>query len=512
MNKRALISVSDKNGIVEFARELQNLGWELISTGGTYKVLKNSNIEVIEVDEVTNFNEILDGRVKTLHPFIHGGILYRRDDDNHIETVNKIGIKSIDMVVNNLYPFENVLNSKNKSHENLIENIDIGGPSMIRAAAKNYKDVLIVVDPSDYSNIIKKIKSNSIDENYRLELSAKAFNYTAYYDAMISSYFNDILNIEFPEKLTITYKKIENLRYGENPHQSASLYEKVYFKDNEKSDFEKLHGKDLSYNNLTDMYSAIKIVKEFSEPCVVGIKHCNPSGIAIGKTIDGAFDKAYNCDKISIFGGVFAINRKVTEYIAKQINDYFIEIVVAEDFENSALEILKSKKNIRLIKIENINNFKIPSKLTKEVLNGIVSQDYDDKLFIEELKVVTERKPTDNEMKDLIFAFKACKSVSSNGIVVARDNSTLGIGQGEVRRSWAAEEAIFRAKENFGNIENSVLASDAFFFEDTVELLSKNNIKAVIQPGGSIKDNSVIELCNKYGIAMVFTSVRHFRH
>lgn len=512
MNRRALISVSDKTGIVDFAKELKNLGWDLISTGGTYKVLRESGIEVLEVDEVTNFKEILNGRVKTLHPFIHGGILFRRDINEHVETVREIGIKSIDMVVNNLYPFEKVLNSDSRTHDDLIENIDIGGPSMIRAAAKNYKDVIIVVDPKDYQNIIGRLKENEVDEDYRLYLSAKAFNYTAYYDAMISSYFNDVLNIEFPEKLTITYNKKENLRYGENPHQSAALYEKVYFKDVEKSDFNKLHGKELSYNNLTDMYAAIKIAKEFKEPCVVGIKHCNPSGIAIGETIDEAFDRAYKCDKTSIFGGIFAINRKVTKYIAEQINNIFIEIVVAIGYDEEALEILKSKKNIRLIEIKNFNDFKLPSNVTKEVLNGIVCQDYDDKLFIDDLKIVTNRKPSEKEMEDLLFAFKACKSVSSNGIVVARDNSTIGIGQGEVRRSWAAEEAIDRAIENFDNIDNAVLASDAFFFEDTVELINKNNIKAVIQPGGSIKDESVIELCNKYDIAMVFTSIRHFRH
>ena len=509
MSKRALISVFEKDNIVEFAKELVQLGWEIISTGGTYRILKDSGLSVIEVDEVTNFKEILNGRVKTLHPFIHGGILYRRDDKNHVETVQQLGISSIDMVVNNLYPFEKVLNSENNTHENLIENIDIGGPSMIRAAAKNYNDVSIVVDPKDYPEIIERLKNNKLDKDFRLYLSCKAFNYTAYYDALISSYFNDLLNIDFPEKLTTTYKKVEDLRYGENPHQKASFYEKVYIKDEEKTDFKQLHGKELSYNNLTDMYSAIKIVKEFDEPCVVAVKHNNPCGLAIGENIDEAYDKAYACDSISIFGGIIALNREVTKCIAEKINNFFVEIVIANKFSKDAIEILTQKKNIRLIEVSNISEFKIPNILSKEVLNGIVVQDYDNTLFTEELKFVTKRKPSEEELKNLIFGFKACKSVASNGIVIVKNNATIGIGQGEVRRSWAVEEGLERAKDN---LKDAVLASDAFFFEDTVELLRENGIKAVIQPGGSIKDENVIKLCDEYGIAMVFTSTRHFRH
>ena len=509
MSKRVLISVFEKENIVEFASELVKLGWEIISTGGTYKILKESGLNVIEVDEVTNFKEILNGRVKTLHPYIHGGILYKRNEQNHVETVENLGISSIDMVVNNLYPFEKVLNSDNKTHEDLIENIDIGGPSMIRAAAKNYNDVSIVVDPKDYSEIIERLKEDKLDKDFRLYLSCKAFNYTAYYDALISSYFNDLLNIDFPEKLTMTYKKVNNLRYGENPHQNASFYEKVYIKDDEKTDFKQLHGKELSYNNLTDMYSAIKIVKEFDEPCVVAVKHNNPCGLAISDYIDDAYDKAYACDSVSIFGGIIALNREVTKYIAEKINSFFVEIVIANRFSKEAVEILTQKKNIRLIEVANISDFKLPKTTIKEVLNGIVVQDYDNILFKEDLKVVTKRKPTEEELKNLIFGFKACKTVCSNGIVIVKNNATIGIGQGEVRRSWAVEEGLERAKEN---LKDAVLASDAFFFEDTVELLKENGIKAVIQPGGSIKDENVIKLCDEYGIAMVFTSTRHFRH
>ena len=492
MSKRVLISVFEKENIVEFASELVKLGWEIISTGGTYKILKESGLDVIEVDEVTNFKEILNGRVKTLHPFIHGGILYKRNDQSHIETVDRLGISSIDMVVNNLYPFEKVLNSKNKTHEDLIENIDIGGPSMIRAAAKNYNDVSIVVDPNDYSEIIERLKEDKLDKEFRLYLSTKAFNYTAYYDALISSYFNDLLNIDFPEKLTMTYKKFNDLRYGENPHQNACFYEKVYVKDDEKTEFKQLHGKELSYNNLTDMYSAIKIVKEFDDPCVVAVKHNNPCGLAISENIDDAYDKAYTCDSISIFGGIIALNREVTKCIAEKINNFFVQ-----------------KKNIRLIEVGNISDFKLPKTTVKEVLNGIVVQEYDDILLKENLKFVTKRKPTEEELKNLIFGFNACKTVASNGIVIVKDNATIGIGQGEVRRSWAVEEGLERAKEN---LKDAVLASDAFFFEDTVELLKENGIKAVIQPGGSIKDENVIKLSDEYGIAMVFTSTRHFRH
>lgn len=511
MKKRALISVFDKSNIVEFAKKLISLDWEIVTTGGTYKLLKEEGLEVIEINEVTQFKEMLDGRVKTLHPLIHGGILYRRDIPEHFATIKEENISPVDLVVNNLYPFEKVLN-ENAPHDVMIENIDIGGPSMIRAAAKNYKDVLVVVDVKDYDTVLEKIEKNDISEDYRLYLSGKAFNYTAYYDALIASYFNDVLNVEFPENLTITYKKQADLRYGENPHQKACWYEKAYVGKEEKTEFKQLHGKELSYNNLTDSYGAIKIVKEFDEPAVVAVKHANPCGIGTGENIDVAYDKAFLCDPVSIFGGILAINRPVTTYVATKLSELFVEIIIAPSFEKEAFEILSKKKNIRLIELENISEFKIPAKMSKEILNGVVYQDYDDVVFTEELKVVTKVQPTEKQLEDLIFAFKACKAVSSNGIVLAKDGATVGIGQGEVRRSWAAEKSIDRMNEHFENIEGVVMASDAFFFEDTVELLHKNNIKAVIQPGGSIKDQNVIDLCDEYGIAMVFTGIRHFRH
>lgn len=510
MKKRALISVYDKTNIVAFATQLIELGWEIVSTGGTYTLLKENHLPVIEVNEVTNVKEMLDGRVKTLHPLIHGGILYRRDNKNHVETIKNEKIHGIDMVVNNLYPFEKVLNSNNPTHELLIENIDIGGPSMIRAAAKNYQDVLIVTDVEDYGLVLDHLTNHNPKLNRYL--AGKAFNYTAYYDALIAAYFNDYLDISFPERLTLTYQKTSKLRYGENPHQDAAQYKSVYIPKNEKCEFKQLHGKELSYNNLTDSYAAIKMVKLFKEPCVVGIKHANPSGIAIGNTIEEAYDKAYACDEISIFGGIIALNRPVSVYVAEKIHSFFAEIVIAPSFDKEAFEILTQKKNIRLIQMENITTFELPTKTSKPIVNGIVYQDEDNVIFKDELKVVTKAQPTPKQMEDLIFAFTACKGVSSNGVVIAKDLATIGIGQGEVRRSWAVEKALDRMQTHFKTVENAVMASDAFFFEDTVQLLHENGITAVIQPGGSIKDEAVIRLCDELGIAMVFTGIRHFRH
>lgn len=506
MKKTALISVYDKTGIIDFCKKLIALGYRIVSTGGTYRLLKDE-MEVMEVNELTGFPEILSGRVKTLHPNIHGGILYRREEETHVKTVGHFGISSIDIVVNNLYPFETVLKDSTKTHEDLVENIDIGGPSMIRAAAKNHQSVLVVTDIQDYDDVIQHLESHTDDLAFREAYAAKAFRYTAYYDAMIAEYFNTKLGITYPERLTLTYQKDTQLRYGENPHQSAAYYQKVFMPNH--SDFEQLHGKELSYNNYTDIYNSVRMVKEFEDPCVVGVKHNCPAGIGVGETIDEAFDKAYACDPISIFGGIFALNRPVTKHIAEVIHSFFTEIVIAPDFEEAATEILCQKKNIRLIRIANMNEFSLPKYALKEVLSGSLYQEYDSQVFDAPIQVVSKRQPTEKEMQDLKFAFKACKCVSSNGIVIAKDNATIGIGQGEVRRSWAAEEAIFRAKEH---LDGAVMASDGFFFEDTVELLKENNIKAVIQPGGSIKDENVIKLCDEYGIALVLTGIRHFRH
>lgn len=509
MNKRALISVFDKSGILDFARSLERMDWEIISTGGTYKYLKENGVNPIEIEEVTDFPEILEGRVKTLNPYIHGGILFRRDEKSHQETIKEHGIKPIDMVVNNLYPFEEKLREK-AEHDEMVENIDIGGPSMIRAAAKNYKDVIVVTDPKDYGPIIDELEEGEVSIKTKVELARKAFGYTAHYDAIISNYFNKVLDIKYPEYLTIPHKLESRLRYGENPHQTASFYKDSF--NNLGINFRQLHGKELSYNNLNDIFGTIRALKEFEEPACVGVKHSNPSGIGIGKTAYEAYMKAYECDPTSIFGGIIAINREVDVDIASHMATFFLEVVIAPSYSEAAIEILTQKKNIRLIEIKELNEFSMPEMNYKQVLGGMVYQDKDvfqenEKNFDYELK--TSRKPSEKEIEDLKFAWKCAKNIASNGVVLAKDGGTVGIGQGEVRRSWAVEEAIDRAE---GKLEGAVFASDAFFFEDTVEALNEAGIKVLLSPGGSIKDENVIKLCEEYGMTLLFTGHRHFRH
>ncbi|MCF6461717.1 bifunctional phosphoribosylaminoimidazolecarboxamide formyltransferase/IMP cyclohydrolase [Clostridium sp. Cult3] len=509
--KRALISVYDKEGVVPFATELNRLGWEVISTGGTYKTLKEAGIDVIDISEVTQFPEILDGRVKTLHPNIHGGLLYKRNDKNHVDKLKELNINSIDMVVNNLYPFEETIKREGVGHEEIIENIDIGGPSMIRAAAKNYEFVTVVMDPSDYAKVLDEIKSKgetSLDT--RRYLAMKVFQYTAYYDSLIANYFNDLESVEFPDIVTLVFKDKQELRYGENPHQKA-----VFFK--ERDDLEgtiagaiQIHGKELSFNNINDSNGALEILKEFDEPTVVAVKHANPCGIGGGGDILEAYRKAYESDTISIFGGIIAANREIDEEVAKLINDIFIEVVMAPSYTKKALAILTSKKNIRVLKIPQIEKKDYKSYDIKKVLGGILLQERDIQLLGEELRVVTNRKPTDDEMEDLLFAWKAVKGVKSNGVLLVKDKATIGIGLGEVNRVWAVENAIERAGEK---VEGSVLASDGFFpFKDSVEALAKAGVTAIIQPGGSIKDQESIEEANRHDIAMIFTGMRHFKH
>ena len=378
---------------------------------------------------------------------------------------------------------------------------------MIRAAAKNFRDVLVVTDAGDYEEVLLRLREGRNDLSYREQMAAKAFRYTSYYDALIAEYFNKRLSVSAPEYLSMSYRLGTSLRYGDNPHQAAAFYEKVY--EENPAEWKQLHGKELSYNNYTDMYNAVRFVKEFSEPAVVGTKHNNPAGIGIGDTIDEAFDKAYACDATSLFGGIFALNRPVTKHIAEVLHSFFMEIVIAPEYEEEALSILEEKKNLRVIAMPNLPTFSLPKKTVKEVLGGILVQDYNYANLSEEMEVVSARKPTEEEMRDLLFGFKAVKMVASNGAVLVKDGATLGIGQGEVRRSWAVEEALSRAE---GKLSGAVLASDGFFFNDTVELLQKNGIRAVIQPGGSVKDPEVIALCDQYGIALVMTHIRHFRH
>lgn len=509
--KRALISVFHKDGIVEFALELKKLGWEIVSTGGTFKILKEAGIEVIEVEDVTKFPEILDGRVKTLNPYIHGGLLYRRDDENHVKTIEDMQIKGIDIVVNNLYPFEETIKKPGVTHEEIIENIDIGGPSMIRAAAKNYNDVTVIVDPSDYEKVLNELKSEgNTTIKTRQYLARKVFNYTAYYDALISNYFNEIEEGVFPEMLTLAYKSKDELRYGENPHQRAAFYKEVGKIEGTLAGAIQLHGKELSFNNINDANGCIEALKEFDEPTVVAVKHANPCGIGSGENISEAYEKAYSSDKVSIFGGIIAANREIDEKVAEKINEIFIEIVMAPSFTDKALEILTKKKNIRIMKIENIIDKKYKELDIKKVLGGLLIQDKDNVLLGEELKIVTKSQPTDKEMEDLLFAWKAAKSVKSNGVVIVKDKGTIGIGLGEVNRVWAVQNAIERAGEN---VKGAILASDGFFpFKDSIELLAKAGVRAIIQPGGSLKDNEVIEEADKNGIAMIITGIRHFKH
>lgn len=507
--KRALISVFDKRGIVDFAKELVELGWQIISTGGTFAELKNAGIDVVEIEEVTDFPEILNGRVKTLNPYIHGGILYKRDDEKHVKTLEDMNISSIDMVVNNLYPFEETM-LKGKGHDEIIENIDIGGPSMIRAAAKNYKYVTVIIDPEDYPKVLSELKeSNDTSLETRLYLARKVFNYTAYYDALISKYFNELEEVEFPAYLTLGYKLKDNLRYGENPHQKAAFYVSPDPTEGSIALGTKLHGKELSFNNINDGNAAIDMVKEFDQPTVVAVKHANPCGIGSGENLLEAYLKAYECDKESIYGGIIATNREVDGEVAKEMAKIFLEVIISPSFTDEALEILTKKKNLRLIELGAIKK-EDKGLEVKNISGGILVQDKDVINFLDDMKVVTERKPTEEEMEDLIFAWKAVKHLKSNGVVIAKDKGTIGIGGGEVNRFWAVQNAVARAKDK---VKGSVLASDGFFpFKDSIELLGQWGVTAIIQPGGSIRDGEVIEEANKHNIAMVFTGIRHFKH
>jgi phosphoribosylaminoimidazolecarboxamide formyltransferase/IMP cyclohydrolase len=499
MIKRALISVYDKKNILTLANYLKEHQVEILSTGGTFKYLKENGIAVTEVSEVTGFEEILDGRVKTLHPIIHAGILAIRNNAEHMDTLDRKSIVPIDMVVVNLYPFFEKVGEE-ISHEEKVEFIDIGGPSMLRAAAKNYKDVLVLTDVEDYDLVMRQLEENQqVEEAVRRRLAGKVFNLTSAYDAAVSSY---LLEDSYPEYLTVSYKKNMDLRYGENPHQKAAYYTAAVGSFAMK-DFIQLNGKELSYNNIKDMDIAWKVANEFEETACCAVKHNTPCGAALGDTVKEAYLKAYECDPVSIFGGIVAFNKKVDKATAEELVKIFLELVIAPEFDKETLDILSSKKNLRVIKCSS------RPKASFEMVSvdgGILVQNSDDKL-IAELDYVTEAKPSQEELTDLLFGMKLVKYVKSNAIVAIKDGMAKGIGGGQVNRIWAAAEALDRAKDGV------VLASDAFFpFGDIVEEAHKHNIKAIIQPGGSIRDKDSIEACNKYGIAMVFTGIRHFKH
>ena len=519
MVKRALISVSDKTGIVEFAQKLNDLGVSIISTGGTFKVLKEAGIPVINISDVTGFPECLDGRVKTLHPNIHAGLLAMRSNPEHMKQVEELNVELIDMVVVNLSPFKKTIMKPDVTLADAIENIDIGGPTMLRAAAKNYQDVSVVIDPTDYEQVLSEIKeTGAVSVKTNFYLAAKVFNHTAYYDTMIANYLRDKAGLpKYPDTISMTFEKVQDMRYGENPHQSAAFYKEVGNSDGMLSGIEQLHGKELSFNNINDLHGALELLKEFDEePTVVACKHSNPCGVASGKDIHEAYVRAYNTDPVSIFGGILCANRKIDKATAEEISKIFLEIVLAPDFDDDALEVLEQKKNIRLLKLKDVMK-KQPETAydVKKVSGGILIQDIDSKLLGDELKVVTDRKPTEKEMEDLLFTWKVVKFTKSNGIAIGKDKQSVGIGPGQVNRIWATEQAIDHGTKQLGAdvVKGAVLASDAFFpFDDCVEAAHKAGITAIIQPGGSKRDQDSIDACNKYGIAMVFTGMRHFRH
>ena len=512
MKKTALVSVSDKTGIVEFCKRLIACGFEIVSTGGTAKALEEAGLPVIGISEITGFPECLDGRVKTLHPNVHAGLLAMRSNPEHMEQLEKLNINTIDVVAVNLYPFKATISKPGVSFADAVENIDIGGPTMIRAAAKNYQDVAVVVDPKDYERVLSELEAGEITLQTKKYLQYKVFAHTAVYDSMISNYLAEQLGIRYPDSITFAYEKAQDMRYGENPHQGASYYSEEFIRAGSLSKAKQLWGKELSYNNINDANGALELVKEFDEPCVVASKHANPCGVGVGETVYDAYIKAYESDPVSVFGGILAINRVVDAATAAEINKIFIEIVIAEGFTKEALEILTTKKNIRLLELPDIRERREKSAYDmKKVYGGLLVQDYDETLFKEEnVKVVTNRAPTAEEMEALLFNWKVVKYTKSNAIVIGLKDRTTGIGMGQTNRIWAAQQAIAHAGDK---AKGSVMASDAFFpFPDCVEECVKAVITAIIQPGGSLRDQLSIDACNAAGIAMIFVGDRHFRH
>ena len=541
--KRALISVSDKTGILEFAKELAGHGVQIISTGGTARSLRENGVAVTEVSEITNFPEMMDGRVKTLHPKIHGGFLALRDNENHVASMREHDIEPIDLVVVNLYPFEQTIAREDVTLAEAVENIDIGGPAMIRSASKNWRDVAVVTDARLYESVLDEMNETggSLSLETRQRLAALAYTRTAGYDLAISSYLAKQLSVEdlqfleplnplqnlliiesseifeetdenedLPEFESIELSKVADLRYGENPHQKAALYESDEQGGIAKA--EQLHGKEMSFNNYVDAEAAWNLVQDFDELAVTIIKHTNPSGVGMGANNLEAYRRALSTDPVSAFGGIVALNRRVDAETARAINEVFTEVVVAPDFDSDALEIFRQKKNLRVLRVaktENENPFEY-----KQISGGFLVQSKDVYRVSEsDLKFVTERKPTDEELRALLLAWKVCKHVKSNAIVFANENQTIGVGAGQMNRVDSVRIAAMRAERFDLPLKNSVVASDAFFpFRDNVDEAAGFGVSAIIQPGGSIKDNESIEAANEHGIAMVFTGFRHFKH
>ena len=506
MTKRALISVSDKTNIVEFAKGLEKHGFEVISTGGTYTHLKNNGVSCISIEDVTHFPEILEGRVKTLHPKIHGGLLSKRGNELHNKHVAENNIEYIDLVCVNLYPFEATVKKEGVSEEEIIENIDIGGPSMLRSAAKNFNDVAVVTDINDYDRVLSELEQGGITYETRRALAIKVFNTTASYDAAIANYFNKKDKL-VPERLTLSYNLQDSLRYGENPHQKAYHY----VQDNNESyalqNAVQLHGKEMSYNNIQDASAALDILSEFDETTCVAVKHMNPCGVATGSSVFEAYSRAYEADPVSIFGGIVAVNGKVDKETAEKMHSIFLEIILATDYDEEALEILTKKKNLRIYKLSEKNNNH--EQQIKSVRGGILVQDFNDRLA-DEYESVTEKKVDETQRRDIEFGLKVVKHVKSNAIVVVKGGQTLGIGAGQMNRVGSCKIALEQAGEK---ARGAVLASDAFFpMRDSADMAADYGIAAIVQPGGSIRDQESIDACNEKGVAMVFSKIRHFKH
>ena len=532
---KALFSVSDKHGVADFAKKLQFFGWEIIATGGTMKLLQDAGIQVINISEVTGFPEICDGRVKTLHPKVHGGLLARRDDPNHLKALADNGIEFIDLVCVNLYPFSQTIEKEGVTMDEAIENIDIGGPSMLRSAAKNWRDVTVVCNPNDYKIILQEIENhgNTTPET-RLKLSAKAYTHTAEYDMKIAVFMREKAGLN--EKLFLEYDLLQTLRYGENPHQSAKFYRQQKSVPYSLAFAKQLNGKELSYNNIQDANAALAMVREFDVPFCVGVKHTNPCGAAIGKDVVECWTKTYNADSVSIFGGIVATNQEINAEVAELLKPVFLEIIIAPKFSAEALEILCTKKNLRLLEVDmhlchcgldpqpfyfqapyfqavagQARNDTQPQILS--VTGGLLVQDCDleTKTVTAEM-CVTNQKPTEKQLEDLNFGLKLVKHIKSNAIVIVKNGVTLGVGAGQMNRIQSAEIALNQAHSN-GEKENLILASDAFFpFDDCVELSAKMGVTAIVQPGGSMRDEDSIKKANEQNITMLFTGMRHFKH
>lgn len=510
MKKRALISVSDKTNIEVVSKKLVDMGYEIISTGGTFNMLKEHKIPVINISDVTGFPECLDGRVKTLHPAVHAGLLAMRGNTTHMQQLKEQNINTIDVVIVNLYPFKQTIMKDNIEFGEAVENIDIGGPTMLRSAAKNYQDVIVIVDPADYDRVFCELEQNNVTLETRKYLMYKVYQHTAVYDTLISSYLRQQLNIDYPEQLTLAYEKKFQMRYGENPHQNAALYGEVIPVNNSLVNAVQLNGKQLSYNNINDTNGAVELLKEFEQPTIVAVKHANPCGVASADNIYDAYIRAYNSDPVSIFGGIVAANRRIDKATAQEMVKIFLEIIIAPSFSDEALEVLRAKTNLRVLELKDLDKANSRGAMEfKKCYGGLLVQDTDISEN-EELNVVTEKEPTREEADTLRFAMKVVKHCKSNAIVIAKDNATKGIGVGQTNRIWATKQAI---EHCIDGAEGAVLASDAFFpFDDCVTEAAKGGISAIIQPGGSVRDADSIKACNEKGIAMAFTGVRHFKH